>query len=310
MNELVFRDSNGIAMTTSLIVAETFGKDHKHVVRDIEETIGKIQLVDCQCSPNLGNRNAMFLEQINEVAMPNGGTRKVKQYTMNRDGFTLLAMGYTGKKAMEFKLRYIDAFNAMERIIQQGISLESCFVQAIQPILQSQAQISNQMMQLCNTLMQYMGGVVSPQPQPMLQPQPQQPSSINPEEEPTIDDLYPWEGVVTTYRKLRMQYPKHITVMQAVDLLRLRGIVIRKSSLFRFLRESGLISGKNSTYHRPSPECVKKGWMVCMSGRRVSVYPNRHYYTPYLSPEFLDILERKLSAQGVKALELWKEVQP
>ena len=227
--------------------------------------------------------------------LPNGGSKEERFYYIGRDGFTFLAMGYTGKKAAEFKEKYIAAFNAMEQQLKQGALITEQF-------MQTQMQMMNQMMQLCNTLMQYMGGVVSPQPQ--------QSSIINPEEEPTIDDFYPWEGVVTTYRKLRMQYPKHITVMQASDLLRLRGIVIRKSSLFRFLRESGLISGKNSTYHRPSPECVKKGWMVCMSGRRVSVYPNRHYYTPYLSPEFLDILERKLSAQGVKALELWKEVQP
>ena len=299
MNELVFRGENGTPMTTSYLIAETFGKAHKNVLRDID---------NLGCSKEFLGLNFELSLKIRELA--SGGQKQERYYNITKDGFAFLAMGYTGKKAAEFKEKYITAFNAMERIIQQGISLESSFVQAIQPIIQSQAQISNQMMQLCNIMMQYMGGVVLPQSQSMVQPQSQQPSIVNPEEEPTIDDFYPWEGVVTTYRKLRMQYPKHITVMQAVDLLRLRGIVIRKSSLFRFLRESGLISGKNSTYHRPSPECVKKGWMVCMSGRRVSVYPNRHYYTPYLSPEFLDILEHKLSAQGVKALELWKEVQP
>lgn len=310
MNELVFRDSNGVAMTTSLLVAETFGKRHEHVVRDIEETIGKIQLVDCQYTPNLGNRNPMFLEQTNEVAMPNGGTRKVKQYTMNRDGFTLLAMGYTGKKAMEFKLRYIDAFNAMERIIQQGISLESRFVQAIQPILQSQAQISNQVMQLCNTMMQYMGGVASPQPQPMVQPQPQQSSIINPEEEPTIDDFYPWEGVVNGYARLRRLYPNHITVIQAAEQLRSHGIGIRQKSLYRFLREEGYISGEDRTYHRPSRVCVEKGWMVCTQSGRMDGYPKRRYHTPHLSPEFVEMLKARLAEYIQRQLEFGKEVQP
>lgn len=292
MNELVFRGENGTPVTTSFLIAETFGKQHRNVLRDIESL---------ECSESFQVLNFEQLFKIREL--PNGGHKQERYYNITRDGFTFLAMGYTGKKAAEFKEKYIAAFNAMEQQLKQGTLITEQF-------MQTQMQMMNQMMQLCNIMMQYMGGVVSPQSQPMVQPQPQQPSVINPEEEPTIDDLYPWEGVVTTYRKLRMQYPKHITVMQAADLLRLRGIVIRNSSLFRFLRESGLISGKNSTYHRPSPECVKKGWMVCMSGRRVSVYPNRHYYTPYLSPEFLDILERKLSAQGVKALELWKEVQP
>lgn len=292
MNELVFRGENGTPMTTSYLIAETFGKEHNKVCRDIEKL---------ECSEDFQSANFGVSFKIREL--PNGGHKQDRYYNITRDGFTFLAMGYTGKKASEFKEKYIAAFNAMEQQLKQGTLITEQF-------MQTQMQMMNQMMQLCNTMMQYMGGVVSPQPQPMVQPQPQQPSDINPEEEPTIDDFYPWEGVVTSYRKLRMQYPKHITVMQAADLLRLRGIVIRKSSLFRFLRESGLISGKNSTYHRPSAECVKNGWMVCMSGRRVSVYLNRHYHTPYLSPEFLDILERKLSAQGVKALELWKEVQP
>lgn len=292
MNELVFRGENGIPMTTSLLVAEVFGKEHKHVLRDID---------NLDCSEEFTESNFGLCMKIRELA--NWVKKQDRYYNITRDGFTFLAMGYTGKKAAEFKEKYIAAFNAMEQQLKQGTLITEQF-------MQTQMQMMNQMMQLCNTLMQYMGGVASPQPQPMAQPQPQQSSTINPEEEPAIDDFYPWEGVVNGYARLRRLYPNHITVIQAADLLRLRGIVIRKSSLFRFLRESGLISGKNSTYHRPSPECVKKGWMVCMSGRRVSVYPNRHYYTPYLSPEFLDILERKLSAQGVKALELWKEVQP
>lgn len=292
MNELVFRNSNGVPMTTSMLVAETFCKEHRHVVRDIDNLICNLQDIDFQCCPNLAGVDEMFVAVEKDVQQPNGGVKKTKSYIMDRNGFSLLAMGYNGKKALTFKLKYMDAFMTMENIIRGNANEK---VKRIET--DGSEDLRQRVERLERILLSNKGrGVI--------------PSTINPEEEPTIDDLYPWEGVVTTYRKLRMQYPKHITVMQASDLLRLRGIVIRKSSLFRFLRESGLISGKNSTYHRPSPECVKKGWMVCMSGRRVSVYPNRHYYTPYLSPEFLDILERKLSAQGVKALELWKEVQP
>ncbi len=291
MNELVFRGENGTPMTTSFLVAETFGKEHNKVCRDIEKL---------ECSEGFQTANFGVSFKIREL--PNGGHKQDRYYNITRDGFTFLAMGYTGKKAAEFKEKYIAAFNAMEQQLKQGVLITEQF-------MQTQMQMMNQMMHLCNTMMQYIGGMGSPQPQPMVQPQSQQSSVINPEEDPVVDDFYPWEGVVATYRKLRLQYPKHITVMQAADLLRLRGIVIRKSSLFRFLRESGLISSKDSTYHRPSAECVKKGWMVCISGGRVSEYPNRHYHTPYLSPEFMDILEHKLSVQGVKALDLWKEVQ-
>lgn len=291
MNELVFRGENGTPMTTSLLIAEAFGKVHKNVLRDID---------NLECSEEFTALNFEPCMKIRELA--NGVKKQDRYYNITRDGFTFLAMGYTGKKAAEFKEKYIAAFNAMEQQLKQGTLITEQF-------MQTQMQMMNQMMQLCNTMMKRIERMESAY-------QPQNSSRKNAEENFTgsLLDLeasnknYPLYGVVTTYRKLRFQYPKHLSVMQSAELLRLRGIGIRKASLFRFLRENGLISGKDSTYHRPSVECVKKGWMVCISGRRVAEYPNRRYHTPYLSPEFVDILERKIAANGVKALNLWKGV--
>lgn len=53
--------------------------------------------------------------------MPNGGTRKVRAFNMTRDGFTLLAMGFTGKKALGFKLQYIQQFNVMEEMLKAPV---------------------------------------------------------------------------------------------------------------------------------------------------------------------------------------------
>src|SRR5699024_3485192 len=50
---------------------------------------------------------------------------------MNRDGFTLLAMGFTGKKALTFKLKYIEAFNSMEKQIQAGYSIPGSYAEAL-----------------------------------------------------------------------------------------------------------------------------------------------------------------------------------
>ena len=61
----------------------------------------------------------LFEEFYEQVPAPNGGTRKLRYYLMNRDGFTLLAMGFTGEKALKFKLAYIEAFNLMEEEIKQ-----------------------------------------------------------------------------------------------------------------------------------------------------------------------------------------------
>ncbi|MCI2020625.1 MAG: phage regulatory protein/antirepressor Ant [Lentilactobacillus buchneri] len=101
MNNLVIM-KNKQAVTTSLQVAETFGKRHDHVLRDIEHVRKDL--------PNFGE---MFIE----ANVPDSYGRDRKAYYLNRDGFTLLVMGFTGSEALNFKLQYIQAFNEMEQII-------------------------------------------------------------------------------------------------------------------------------------------------------------------------------------------------
>ncbi|AFR99962.1 phage regulatory protein/antirepressor Ant [Lentilactobacillus buchneri] len=103
MNNLVIM-KNKQAVTSSLQVAETFGKRHDHVLRDIEHFRKDL--------PNFGE---MFVE----VNVPDSYGRDRKAYYLNRDGFTLLAMGFTGKEALNFKLQYIRAFNKMEASLQE-----------------------------------------------------------------------------------------------------------------------------------------------------------------------------------------------
>lgn len=104
MNDLVIME-NKQAVTTSLQVAETFEKRHDHLLRDIENLKEDI--------PNFGE---MFFLTLTKDSYG----RDRKSYLLNRDGFTLLAMGFTGKKALEFKLLYITAFNEMEQTITQS----------------------------------------------------------------------------------------------------------------------------------------------------------------------------------------------
>lgn len=116
--ELVYKGTNGQALTTSLMVAKKFGKEHKHVLDAIRNllntTAEKSAFVDSQ------QLTKMFALVEVEQPMPvGGGVKKVPMFVMNRDGFTLLAMGFTGEKALAFKLEYIKAFNAMEQQISQ-----------------------------------------------------------------------------------------------------------------------------------------------------------------------------------------------
>ena len=122
MKDLVFIKKEQV-FTTSLVVAEVFEKRHDHVIRDIEEIIRQLNLKTAPAieTPKLGflknvdlNVSDMFKKSTYKVE---GQTRRYPMYYLNRDGFTLLAMGFTGQKALMFKLAYIDAFNKMETLL-------------------------------------------------------------------------------------------------------------------------------------------------------------------------------------------------
>ena len=89
--------------TTSRDVAEKFEKNHRDVIRSVK---------NLDCSEDFRARNFALTSQT--VAMPNGATRNDPMYLMTRDGFTFLAMGFTGAKAARFKEAYIAEFNRME----------------------------------------------------------------------------------------------------------------------------------------------------------------------------------------------------
>lgn len=91
-------------VTTSLMVAEKFGKEHARVLRDIRE-------LECSEKFRVGN--------FAESSYTNSQNKKQPMYEMTRDGFSLLVMGYTGKEAMKFKEDFIDAFNVMEEELKR-----------------------------------------------------------------------------------------------------------------------------------------------------------------------------------------------
>lgn len=99
--EIIGKRNEEQLVTTSLKVAEKFEKRHDHVVRDIENLMTGL--------PKNGEayfkRSSYKNEQNKQTYL---------MYEMNRDGFSLLAMGFTGEKALKWKLDYISAFNAME----------------------------------------------------------------------------------------------------------------------------------------------------------------------------------------------------
>ena len=95
MNDLVFKGQNGQALTNSLLVAEKFGKEHKHVLDSIRNLLAEnsAETINQQVSE-------MFVLTEYESSLNNGtdAVRKLPMYIMNRDGFTLLTMGFTGRR--------------------------------------------------------------------------------------------------------------------------------------------------------------------------------------------------------------------
>ena len=95
---------DGKITTTSQQIAEHFGKRHADVIRAIR---------NLDLPTEFSQRN---FAQTPAIDPQNGQTYNA--YTITRDGFALLAMGFTGKEAMHWKLAYIAAFNAMEKSLE------------------------------------------------------------------------------------------------------------------------------------------------------------------------------------------------
>ncbi|AIM25789.1 Rha family transcriptional regulator [Melissococcus plutonius] len=96
------------AITSSLQVAEVFEKQHKHVLEAIDEL-----------KQGVAENSADLFYEDSYIHPQN--KQSYRQVIMNRDGFTLLAMGFTGQKALKFKLKYIEAFNQMENYIKEQL---------------------------------------------------------------------------------------------------------------------------------------------------------------------------------------------
>lgn len=114
MNEITVKEKNGQLVVSSREVAEHFGKRHDKLTAEIERMYG-----DLIGYPQNGG-HPLFLE--NFYIHPQN-KQEYKEYLMTRDGFSLLVMGFTGKDALRWKLKYIEAFNTMEERLKSGNQL-------------------------------------------------------------------------------------------------------------------------------------------------------------------------------------------
>ena len=102
--DVVIKRIDGELVVTSRQIAEDFDKRHVDVIEKIEELIKTENSV-----------MTMFIESSYKA----GTGKSYKEYLITRDGFSLLVMGFTGSKALQWKLKYIEAFNKMEQALKE-----------------------------------------------------------------------------------------------------------------------------------------------------------------------------------------------
>jgi len=152
LNEITITNKDGRLTVSSLQVSHDFGKRHDHIIRDIENLIAE---TSAENSSDFTTQNWGVKKFFTESTYINERGRTYRCYDMTRDGFSLLVMGFTGKKALEWKLKYIEAFNSMERqLTNRNISLEEVImktvtlavsetVKALVPLMKSPAPVVN-----------------------------------------------------------------------------------------------------------------------------------------------------------------------
>jgi len=121
MKELVFKSENGNPVTTSLLVAEKFEKNHRDVLEAIDGLV-----------EGVAEKSADLFIETSYTHPQNKQTYRM--YVMNRDGFSLLVMGFTGSRALQFKLDFIEAFNKMEQIIKTSFQLPQTYADALRQL--------------------------------------------------------------------------------------------------------------------------------------------------------------------------------
>jgi len=138
-NEIMLQEVNGIITTNTRDIADRFKKQHSEVLKKIEgyertkEDKHIAGLLD-QFEPSV-NTLCYFIPS--EYIDSKGETRK--EYLLSRDGFSLLAMGFTGQEALKWKLEYIAAFNKMEQLIKKQLekALPSTYKEALIQLIES-----------------------------------------------------------------------------------------------------------------------------------------------------------------------------
>lgn len=127
LNNFGVTEKNGIPVVSSRYVAETFGKNHQHVMESIRKAT----------EPNNGLSEQFSLSNFRQSTYKDLRGKRQPEYLLTRDGFSYIAMGFTGKRAAQFKEAYINAFNQMESFIRNLLDAKADFPEFTDAIMQA-----------------------------------------------------------------------------------------------------------------------------------------------------------------------------
>lgn len=197
-------------VTTSRNVAAVFRKEHRNVLRDIE---------------SLKEDVLNFEHMFRETTMPDSYGREQRVYLMNRDGFTLLAMGFTGAEAMQWKLKYIEAFNKMEKFIN---SPEQLMARALRAADQTIASLESKMLEAQKTIEQKDKVIEAQKPKALFA-----------------------DAVATSKTSILMG--------DLAKLICQNGVQIGQNRLFNWMRDNGFLMKYGASRNMPVQRYVEQG---------------------------------------------------
>lgn len=136
----VYKTEKGTPVTDSIKVARVFGKQHKNIIQAIRNLLGSAE-------------NSAHARWFHESTYLDAQGKKRPMFIMNRDGFSLLAMGLNGANALQFKVAFIDQFNKMEEIVKQVVqqaqpTLPTTFAEALRLAAEQAEKIEEQQRQI------------------------------------------------------------------------------------------------------------------------------------------------------------------
>lgn len=245
MTDIILSVENNEAVVSSRQIAESFGKEHRNVMQSIK---------------NLSAENSAVTQMFYKSEYTAGTGKKYPMYLMNRDGFSLLAMGFTGKEAVQWKLKYIAAFNAMEK-------------QLTQPKQLSKTEILSQALLIANE---------------ELEESKKQITALTAKNAELIPKAEFADAISASNAS--------VLIGSFAIVLKQNGCDIGQNRLFRYLRKNGyLISQKGDRYNTPTQWAMEMGLFEVETTLFTTAYGNAKIsYTTRITPKGQQHLINKL----------------